>query len=105
MKLTNTAQEPVAEQRDPAGPRRLGTETRITRVSAPKALCFFPLSLRPMQKRQSMPSRPLRAEISERTTHAKSSDSAHRLNAPLFARVGRCVRSCGRRQVCARFQA
>ena len=50
-KLVGAVQETAAEQRVPAGPRRLGTETRAVRVSVPKALCFSPMHSSPPRKR------------------------------------------------------
>ncbi len=40
-KLAGAVQETAAEQRGPAGPRRLGTETRTARISVPKSLCML----------------------------------------------------------------
>ena len=90
--------------RSPAGPRRLGTATRISaslfrRLSAffgsapgqdPKTAKFAVL----IPGHAGFPKRVKRSESRDTTPHPKR---------PLFRPVIRCVRSCWRRRVCTHF--
>ena len=103
-KPINAVRETAMESRSPAGPRRLGTATRMSaslfrRLSAffestpgqdPKAAKFAVL----IPGRAGFPNCAKRSEGSDTTPHPKR---------PVFRRVSRCVRSCWRRQVCTRF--
>ena len=102
-KPINAARETAMGSRSPAGPRRLGTATRISaslsrRLSAlfgstpdqgPKAAKFAVLT-------------PGRAGFPDRAKRSEGSDSAPHPKHPVFRPVSRCVRSCWRRQVCTR---
>ena len=103
VKPINAVRGTATGSRSPAGPRRLGTATRMSaslsrRLSAffgstpdqgPKAAKFAVLS----PGRAGFPNRAKRSEGSDTTPHPKR---------PVFRRVSRCVRSCWRRQVCTR---
>ena len=96
----------LTESRSPAGPRRLGTATRMSASLSRRLSAFFGNTPDQGQKaakfavlipgRAGFPNRAKRSEGSDTTPHPKR---------PVFRRVSRCVRSCWRRRVCTRFHS
>ena len=103
VKPIGAVRETAMGSRSPAGPRRLGTATRISASLFRRLSALFGSAPDQGQKtakfavltpgRAGFPNRAKRPEGSDTTPHPKR---------PLFRRVSRCVRSCWRRQVCTR---
>ena len=89
--------------RSPAGPRRLGTATRIMRIAVPKAFCVLREHTRPRPKSGKVcrsDTWPRRVSETCETLRGYNSPPSE---TPLFRRVSRCVRSCWQRRVCTHF--
>ena len=72
--------------RSPAGPRRLGTATRIMRIAVPKAFCVFREHTRPRPKSGKVcrfDTRP--GDVGERAERSEGSDTTPVRNAPISA--------------------
>ena len=78
--------------RSPAGPRRLGTATRIMRIAVPKAFCVLREHTRPRPKSGKVcrsDTRP--GDVRERAARVEGNDSAPTQNATYF---GVCTLVC-----------
>ena len=72
--------------RSPAGPRRLGTATRIMRIAVTKALCALREHTRPRPKSGKVRRSDTRpGEVCERAERSEGSDTTPVRNAPCFA--------------------
>ena len=89
--------------RSPAGPRRLGTATRISASLFRRLSAFFG-STRPSPKSGKVRRSDTRpGDVCERAERSEGSDTTPIRNAPLFRRVCHCVRSFEQRRVCTTF--
>ena len=103
VKPINAARETAMGSRSPAGPRRLGTATRISASLFRRLSAFFGSTPGQDQKAAKFAVlSPGRAGFPNRAKRSEGSDTTPRPKRPVFRRVSRCVRSCWRRQVCTR---
>ena len=89
--------------RSPAGPRRLGTATRISASLFRRLSAFFGST--PGQDPKAAKFAVLisgHAGFPKRVERSEGSDTTPPSETPVFRRVSPCVRSCWRRQVCTR---
>ena len=84
--------------RSPAGPRRLGTATRISASLSRRLSAFFGSTLdrNPKSPKYAVLT-PGHAGFPNRAKRSEGSNSAPHPKRSLFRRVSRCVRSCWRR--------
>ena len=76
----------LTESRSPAGPRRLGTATRIMRIAVPQAFCILQKRLRPRPKSgKTCRSDTRPGDVGARAERSESSDTTPIRNAPCFA--------------------
>ena len=72
--------------RSPAGPRRLGTATRIMRIAVPKAFCVLREHTRPRPKSGKVRRSDTRpGEVCERAERSEGSDTTPVRNTPVSA--------------------
>ena len=91
--------------RSPAGPRRLGTATRIMRIAVPKALCVLRECPQPRPKSGKVRRSDTRpGEVCKRAERSEGSDTPPRPKRPVFRRVSRCVRFFSESRVCTHFR-
>ena len=91
--------------RSPAGPRRLGTATRISASLSRRLSAFFESTSRPRSqsgKVRRSDTRP--GDVRERAERSEGSDSAPS-EMPVFRRVSPCVRSFEQSRVCTHFHS
>ena len=101
MKPINAVRETAMGSRSPAGPRRLGTATRMSASLFRRLSAFFGSTLDQGPKAAKFAVLiPGRAGFPNRAKRPEGSDTTPRPKRPVFRRVSRCVRSCWRRQVC-----
>ena len=92
--------------RSPAGPRCLGTATRIMRIAVPKAFCVLREHTRPSPKSgKTCRSDTRPGDVCERAERSEGSDTTPHPKRPVFRRVSRCVRSFSESRVCTRFRS
>ena len=90
--------------RSPAGPRRLGTATRISVSLSRRLSAFFGSTSNQDPKAAKFAVLLLGyAGFPKRVKQSEGSDSAHPKR-PVFRRVSRCVRFFERRRVCTHFR-
>ena len=99
MRLTKTAKhigavrEAATGSRSPAGPRRLGTATRMNASLFRRLSAFFGNTPDQGQKAAKFAVLiPGHAGFPNRTKQSEGSDNAPRPKRPVFRRVSRCVR-------------
>ena len=89
--------------RSPAGPRRLGTATRMSASLFRRLSALFGSAPDQGQKTAKFAVLiPGRAGFPNRAKRSEGSDTTPPSETPLFRPVIRCVRFCWRRQVCTR---
>ena len=90
--------------RSPAGPRRLGTATRIMRIAVPQALCVLREHLpTKTQKRQVCRSDTRPGDVRERAARVEGNDSAPSETFPVSACKSLCAILLAKASVCTRF--
>ena len=90
--------------RSPAGPRRLGTATRMGASLFRRLSAFFGSAPRPRPKRGKVRRSDTRpGEVCERAERSEGSDTTPHPKRPVFRPVSRCVRFFSESRVCTRF--
>ena len=95
--------EKTMGSRSPAGPRRLGTATRISASLFRRLSAFFGSTRPNPQSGKTCRSDTRPGDVGERAERSESSDTTPHPKRPLFRRVSRCVRSFSESRVCTRF--
>ena len=91
--------------RSPAGPRRLGTATRISASLFRRLSAFFrSVSDQDPKAAKFAVLPPGHAGFPQRVKQSEGSDTTPHPKRPMFHRVSRCVRSFSESRVCTRFR-